>query len=87
MHDRRAESVENLKKLLQVSADRPLLEALTVPAPLDWSTESEGTLSEDCKPFSATNARCRWEAQRLRAAPQLGSVEDHRDSCGRCTAD
>jgi integrase len=30
VHDRRAESVENLKKLLQVAADRPLLEALTV---------------------------------------------------------
>jgi integrase len=30
VHDRRAESVENLKKLLQVAAERPLLEALTV---------------------------------------------------------
>jgi hypothetical protein len=30
VHDRRAESVENLKKLLKVAAERPLLEALTV---------------------------------------------------------
>jgi integrase len=30
MHGRRAESVENLKNLLQVAAERPLLEALTV---------------------------------------------------------
>lgn len=30
VHDRRAESVENLKKLLQVAAERPLLEAMTV---------------------------------------------------------
>ncbi len=30
VHDRRAESVENLKNLLQVAAERPLLEALTV---------------------------------------------------------
>jgi hypothetical protein len=30
VHDRRAESVENLKRLLEVAAERPLLEALTV---------------------------------------------------------
>jgi integrase len=30
VHDRRAESIENLMKLLQVAANRPLLEALTV---------------------------------------------------------
>jgi integrase len=30
VHDRRAETVENLKKLLEMAAERPLLEALTV---------------------------------------------------------
>src|SRR5262249_43953883 len=30
VHERRAESVENLKKLLAVAAERPLLEAMTV---------------------------------------------------------